>query len=424
MLKQLKLYAQLKQRTIELEKFKIKEVEFKKRSDDLKKALEEAITDEDMKLLERQIDDLKEDTDNENIKDKIIKLQEEIAKLQDELKILEEKEKSLNSDKDIKQSERGLKMRNINIRELINTGDYYERSEVLSFYDKFKNIRSVGGEGLTIPQIVIDRIMDIVGDYSTLYPLVDKIKAKGTARILIDTDTSPAFWIEQTAKIPDGDIGTITNVDFDGFKIGKIIFVDNSMLSDSIINLDSYVTKKLARAIALGIDKAILKGTGATDKQPEGIIKNLDTSNIATVKGDNVFDIVKNVSLIDTGEQDISEIVAVMNRRTYYNRLLQYSINVDSSGNTVGKLPNIKEPDLLGIKIIFNNHMDNDQIIFGDFSKYTLVEREDISIDKSEHVKFSEDQVAFRGKGRFDGKPTNKNAFVLIKIDTITKTTK
>ena len=60
--------------------------------------------------------------------------------------------------------------------------------------------------------------------------------------------------------------------------------------------------------------------------------------------------------------------------------------------------------------------MEEDTVLFGDFDKYTLVEREDITIDNSIHVKFAEDQTAFRGKGRFDGKPTNVDAFALVTI--------
>ena len=48
--------------------------------------------------------------------------------------------------------------------------------------------------------------------------------------------------------------------------------------------------------------------------------------------------------------------------------------------------------------------MANDEVLFGEFEQYTLVERENIAIDNSEHVQFVQDQMAFRGKGRFNGK--------------------
>jgi HK97 family phage major capsid protein len=249
-----------------------------------------------------------------------------------------------------------------------------------------------------------------------LYPLVDKIKVKGTARILIDTDTTPANWIEQVGTIKTGDVGTITNIDFDGFKVGKITFVDNAILQDSIINLDAYVTKKIARAIALALDDAILNGTGAGDKQPQGIIPSIPQVNLVTVTSGKLVDIVKPIAKIDTGDDSTGEITAVMKRSTYYDKFLEYSINVNAEGNVVGKLPNLNAPDLLGLRVVFNNKMPANKVLFGEYEKYTLVEREDITIDKSEHVKFAEDQMAFRGKGRFDGKPTKTSAFVLVTL--------
>ncbi|MEG0854412.1 MAG: phage major capsid protein [Angelakisella sp.] len=416
MLKQLKLQAELKQRKAELDKLTTRKAGFEQRQADLTSALDEAKEDADIKLVDEQITALENEVSEAKLDESIATVSGEITRIESELADIDERaEGAAPRGKE----ERGAKTMNYQIRELLKTGAYYERSEVKEFYDKFRNLRAVGGEGLTIPQVVIDRIMDIVGDNCTLYPLVDKIKAKGTARILIDTDTSAATWIEQKAALPAGDAGTITSVDFDGFKIGKVTFVDNCMMQDSIINLDAYVSKKIARAIGLGLDLAILKGAGAASKQPEGVITKLADGHKVTVSGDKLINIVKPIGIIDTGADSVGEIVAVMKRTTYYNRLLEFSINATAAGDVVGKLPNIKNPDLLGLRVVFNNNMDTDKVLYGDFSKYTLVEREDITIDKSEHVKFTEDQTGFRGKGRFDGKPTNAGAFVLVTIEDI-----
>lgn len=413
MLKQLKLQAELKRNKAELEGLKTRKAGFEKRQAELVSALDEAKEDADIKLVDEQITELETEVNGAKLDEAITGVTGEITRIEGELADLDERAKTVEPEQ---KKERGAKNMNYQIRELLKTGAYYERSEVKEFYEKFRNLRAVTGEGLTIPQVIIDRIMDIVGDNCTLYPLVDKIKAKGTARILIDTDTTAATWIEQKGTLPTGDVGTITNVDFDGFKIGKVTFVDNCMLQDSIVNLDEYVSKKIARAIGLGLDLAILKGAGAVSKQPEGIITKLAANHKVDAIGDKLINIVKPISLVDTGADSVGEIVAVMHRTTYYNRLLEFSINTTSTGDTVGKLPNIKNPDLLGLRVVWNNNMDVDKVLYGDFSKYTLVEREDITIDKSEHVKFTEDQTGFRGKGRFDGKPTNANAFVLVTI--------
>lgn len=413
------IQKKIEQRKTALEELLSKEKEYQTRAEELQQAIEEAETDEEVKVVEEEVNKLEDE--KQKLEEKKSKLEAEIAELEGELEQLKSKAPSNQKRTNLKVEGEGEPMSRLYVRELLKTGEYYKRSEVVEFYDKFKNLRAVAGGELTIPEVVVARIMDIMGDYTTLYPLVDKITVRGTARILVDTDDEPATWMEQQGAIPSGDVGTIAAVDFDGFKVGKITFVDNYLTQDSIINLDAYVTRKIARAIAKALDKAIIKGEGPANKQPTGIIPSLPAENKVTVQADAnlVKNLAKQIGLIDTGEDSVGEIVAVMHRKTYYNRLVEFSIQVDSAGNVVGKLPNLRQPDFLGLRVVFNNFLDEDTVLFGDFQQYTLVEREAISIDTSVHVKFAEDQTAFRGKGRFDGKPVKPEAFVLVTIEEV-----
>ena len=413
-LRQLMLSKKIEQRKEALAELLKLEEGLKTRSSALETALDEAKTDEEIAAVDEEITKLDEEQKEQDKKKSV--LESEISDLEGELEKLNKKEPINQKRANNKGVNEG--MNRFQVRELLKTGEYYKRSEVVDFYEQFKNLRAVTSGELTIPEVVVNRIMDIMGDYTTLYPLVDKIQVKGTTRILVDTDTAAATWIEQSGTLATGDVGTITNIDFDGFKVGKVTFVDNYMLQDSIINLDAYITKKIARAIAKALDLAIIKGTGSANKQPAGVIPNIPAGNLAdvTIDADLLKNLVKKIGLIDTGEDSVGEIVAVMKRSTYYNRLVEYSIQVDFNGNVVGKLPNLKNPDLVGLRVVFNNNMDEDKVLFGDFSEYTLVERENITIDSSTHVKFSEDQTAFRGKGRFDGKPVKPAAFALVTL--------
>ncbi|NOP79599.1 phage major capsid protein [Bacillus paranthracis] len=413
-LRQIMLAKKMEQRKSALETLIAKGEDYVKRSAELEVAIGEAKTDEEMQVVEESIGTL--ETEKADFEQNKTNLEAEIAEIEAELEELNNKAPKNEKRSNTKGEIQG--MNRLQVRELLKTGEYYKRSEVVEFYERFKDLRSITGGELTIPEVVVNRIMDILGDFTTLYPLVEKIQVKGTTRILVDTDTEAATWIEQAGTLPTGDVGTITNVDFDGFKVGKVTFVDNYLLQDSIINLDAYVANKIARAIAKALDKAILKGEGASKKQPMGVIPSLSEENKVQVaaNGHLLKELAKKVGLIDTGDDSVGEIVAVMKRTTYYNRLVEYSIQVDANGNVVGKLPNLAKPDLAGLNVVFNNNLDNDEVLFGDFSQYTLVERESITIDSSTHVKFTEDQTAFRGKGRFDGKPVKPDAFVLVTI--------
>jgi HK97 family phage major capsid protein len=418
MLKQLKI-----QKALEIKRQKLKELETKaaailKRSEDTQAALTEAANEEDLQLLESEINKIEEEQNALDSEKRTV--EEEISALETELQDVEARSKATAK---TNQSQKGKgaseePMNRFEVKELLRTGEYYKQADVIEFYEKFKNLRAVTGGELQIPYTVVNRIIEILGDYATVYPLVDKIRINGSGRILIDTDTTAASWIEQNAALPTGDVGTLTYVDFDGFKVGKVTFVDNYMLQDSIINLDNYVARKIARAIAMALDIAILNGTGAANKQPAGIIPAIPAENQVSVAANAPFlDFVKPIGLIDTGlDAILGEISAVMKRSTYYNHFLQFSLNVDDSGKYVGMLPNLTQPNILGIPVVFSNAMADDEVLYGDFQRYTLVERENITIDNSSEIRFVEDQMAFRGKGRFDGKVTRAASFALVTI--------
>jgi HK97 family phage major capsid protein len=419
MLKQLKIQKALELKRKKLKEFETKAADILKRSENTQAALAEAVNEEDLNLLETEIQNIEKEQQDLDAEKKTV--EDEIAALEADLEEVQER-----ADKTKQQNQSRGKgvveamVNRLEVRELLKTGEYYKRSDVVEFYDKFKNLRAVTGGELAIPEVVVNRIMEILGDYSTLYPLVDKIRIKGTARIIIDTDTTPASWVEQNASLPIGDVGTLATIDFDGFKVGKITFVDNYLLQDSVINLDTYIAQKIARAIALALDIAILNGTGAAGKQPTGIIPSIPVANQVSVASNApLADFVKPIGLIDTGLDSVGEVVAVMKRSTYYNHFLEFSINVDAAGNVVGRLPNLTRPDILGIRVVFNNSMAEDEVLYGDFQQYTLVERENIFVDSSDQVRFVEDQMAFRGKGRFDGKPTKAESFVLVTITAV-----
>ena len=235
-------------------------------------------------------------------------------------------------------------------------------------------------------------------------------------KLILDVDTGEATWVEQRAAIPEADDSHLTAVEFDGFKVGRIVYIDNSLLEDSIINLDDYLTKRIARSIAKALDKAILLGVGSTNKQPVGIIPQIPDENQVSAPAEYEA-LIPLLGLIDTGEDATGEIVCVVHRQTYYSRLANLTLHVDAAGKDVVMLPNLQQPNFLGLRVVFSNYMPNDKLLFGVFDKYTLVEREGTRIDMSGHYKFREDQTAIRGIGRYDGKPVIPEAFVLVTLE-------
>lgn len=414
MLKQLMIAKKIEQRKAALAELEEQERGLQTRAEQVEAALSEAQTEEELAAVEEEI--RKIEAENAELTDKKTKLQAEIDELENELEELNSKE-PINTNKernDKKMTEKRAKE------------EYFTR-EVEDFYKELRTrlqARANGqvlppgeaGAELIIPDIVVNRIRERIGDYTTLYPLVDLVRAAGRVKLILDVDTGEASWVEMRGAIPEEDDSHLTAVEFDGFKVGRVVYIDNSLLEDSIINLDDYLTKRIARSIAKALDKAILLGEGPTNKQPVGIIHQIPSENQVSAPAEYEA-LIPLLGLIDTGEDATGEIVCVVHRQTYYSRLANLTLHVDAAGKDVVMLPNLQQPNFLGLRVVFSNYMPKDKLLFGVFDKYTLVEREGTRIDMSGHFKFREDQTAIRGIGRYDGKPVIPEAFVLVTLE-------
>ncbi|MEK3814248.1 phage major capsid protein [Bacillus sp. FSL K6-1284] len=415
-LKQLMIQKKIDQRKSLLDDLKKQEEEFATRSAELEKSINEAETDEEVNAVEEEINKL--EAEKEDVGSKKAGLEEEISELEGELESLNEAAPTNQN-----AEERGSKSMSKEKRTL--NGEYFTR-EVQDFYSELRSrleARANGqvlppgesGAELVIPDTVVNRIRERIGDFTTLYPLVDKVKAGGRVKLILDVDAGEATWLEMRGPLPEEDDSKLTAVEFDGFKVGRVVYIDNSLLEDSIINLDEYLTKRIARSIAKAVDKAIAIGEGASAKQPEGIIPAIPKANKVTAPP-TYADIVPHLGKIDTGEDASGEIIAAMHRQTYYAKVAALTLHVNSEGQDVVQLPNLAQPNFLGLKVVFNNYIPKDKIIFGDYEYYTLVERESTRVDMSGHYKFREDQTAIRGVGRYDGKPVMPKAFVEVTL--------
>ncbi len=416
-LKQIMLQRKIATKKEALDSLREKDTAFEKREKELETAIAEAKTDEEQQAVEDEINQFNEEKEPHDQEKR--DLESEIDQLEQELQELNEKAPS-NKGEERNMTEKHEKRK----KDLLV--DYYERSDVKEFYDELRDklkLRANGqvlpdsasGAELIIPEIIVNRIRERIGDFTTLYPLVDKVIAKGRVKLILDVDTKEATWLEMRGALPEDDDSKLTAVEFDGFKIGRIVYIDNSLLEDSIINLDDYLTKRIARSIAKGLDKAIVEGTGKDSKQPDGILPKVPGENKVTKKP-TYEELIPVLGLIDTGEDATGEIVAVMHRQTYYSKIATLTLHVNANGVDVVQLPNLSQPNFLGLRVVFNNYIPKDKILFGVFDKYTLVERESVRVDMSGHYKFREDQTAVRGVGRYDGKPVVPSAFVEVTL--------
>ncbi|MNB67224.1 Phage capsid family protein [compost metagenome] len=407
------------------------ETALKQRSADAEKALEEAQTDEEIAAVEEEAAAI--ETEQTELEKKKGDLQAEITALESELSELNSKAPDNKPDPapaPTEPDQRGqyqggeTRMRGNKYETREQMRARLERQEVREFYQKVaemvQNKRAVTNTDIIIPEVVVDMILVRIGDYSKLYNEVQVESIGGPARVILDGNIPEAIWTEMVDAVQQlADIG-FSKTEIDGFKVGGFVPVPNSILEDgnTYINLANYIENRIAMAIAKSLDKAILKGTGTTGKQPLGIVTALadDTTRNVTSDG-SLTDIMSHMALIDDGEDGvpIGEVIAVMKRSTYYRRIAPQTFLPTADGRLVIQTATAPQlPD--GTRIKFSQYAAADQIVLGDFKKYLLGERKGVQLASSSEVRFIEDQTVFKGTARYDGKPIHEDYFVVITI--------
>lgn len=437
-----------------------KDSTFQTREAELEQAIAEAVTEEEQKAVEEEVNAFdSEKTAHEEAKDA---LKNEISGLEEELAAYEvdppAPERHDNKEKKVRTSRMKV---DVNIRSLpmgkrafdalpMETREsIIQREDVKDFLAKLRsmkgNSRAIQGGELEIPVVFLDLISENMYRYSKLLRRVRVRTVPGQARQTIAGTVPEAIWTEMCGAINELTF-QFNQVTLDGFKVAGYVPVCNSLLEDTVSNLDlaSWVIEMLSEAIGLAEDKAILYGKGAASHMPLGIVTRLAQdsapegypANAPTWQDLSDTNIIKINSTSLTGAEFWSQLVlAAGNTFTKYNRgemfwamnsktyaqlrskLITFTATGDIVANLYGTLPIVTgDVDIL-------EFMPDGDIVGGYGDLYLWADRASMQIESSEHVQFIQDNTVFRGKARADGMPIIPGAFVAININNVAVTT-
>ena len=458
-LKQLILSDKLRKAKERLEEAQRKEEETRSqrtqlatREQELEQAREEVTEDttpEEKQILEEQIDAWVEQEaalveTEQQISQEIEEVQQEIADLQQQLDEVNARgmAKPKNPEQNNPEERKEHNTMSINTRRLWFGMEHQERDaflareDVKGFAQRVRTMiaekRAINGAELTIPKVMLPLIRTVTEENSKLIKHVNLQRVPGTGRQNIMGIIPEAVWTDMCAKINELDFG-FGQIEVDGYKVAGGLYICNAIIEDSDLDLITEVMTMLGKAIGLALDKAILYGTGT--KMPMGIVtrlaqsaqpddyspnapawKNLSATNLLAVSGKSDAELFK--ALVEaTGAID-SEYTNgatfwAMHHKTKL-KLVANALTINAAGAVVTGIDNTMP--VIGGDIVELNFIPQDVIIGGYGDMYDLVERAGMKLGYSEHYRFMDDQTAFKGTARYDGKPVIADAFVAIGI--------
>lgn len=460
-LKQIMLSRKIEQKKQELAALREKDADFQTREDALTQAIEEAQTEEEQKTVEEEVE--KFDTEKTAHDESKEKLEVEIGDLEAELEAAEvdppapaerhdNKEKKVRTNvmrtdvniRSLPMSKRAFDALPADLRESI-----VQRDDVKAFLSQLRSMkgatRAIQGGDLEIPVVFLDLISENMYRYSKLLNRVRVRSVPGQARQTIAGTVPEAVWTEMCGAINELTF-VFNQITLDGYKVAGYIPVCNSLLEDTVSNLDlaSWIIEMLSEAIGLAEDKAILYGKGSAAHMPLGIVTRLAQdaqpagypANAPAWVDLSDTNIIKIDGTALTGAQFWSQLALVagntftrysrgnqfwaMNSKTYAqlkSKLITFTATGDIVANLFGTLPIINgDIDIL-------EFIPDGDIIGGYGDLYLWVDRASMQIESSREVQFIQDNTVFRGKSRADGAPIIPGAFVAININNTNVTT-
>ena len=459
-LKAIMLRNRIDKKMSELEELRKKDEEFLNREAELEAAINEAVTEEEQQVVSEQIDAF--DTEKTEHEEAKTRLQGEIDDLEAQLAETEKEPPSEPvRETKVKKEERKEMMVNREIRSLpmnvrafdslpVETrNQIVEREDVKEFLERMRsmkgNTRAIQGGELEIPVVFLELISENMYRYTKLLNRVRVRNVPGEARQTIAGTVPEAVWTEMCGAINELTF-VFNQITLDGYKVAGYVPVCNSLLEDTVSNLDlaSWIVEMLSESIGLAEDKAILYGKGSASHMPLGIVTRLAQdsqpdgypANAPAWVDYSDTNIVKINGTSLTGAEFWAQLaMAAGNTFTRYNRGEQFwAMNSKTYATLKSKLITFTATgdivaNLFGTLPVINGNIDvlefmpDGDIVGGYGDLYLWADRRAMAIDSSEHVQFIQDNTVFRGKARADGAPIIPGAFVAININNTNVTT-
>lgn len=448
MLKVFMLRRKIDQKKRELET--LQGVDFETRRNELRTLIEEAQTEEEQQAVEEAVEAF--DQEEAANKEAQRKVSEEIAALEADLeeKEAEQETPAAPEPEPEKPEEERKEAITMNTRSIFAKMNVQERTALFES-DSMKNWlgeirtaikekRAIANAGLTIPVEVLPLLRENIQNWSKLYGHSHVVAVAGEARQPIMGAVPEAIWTECCSTLNELNLA-FNDWTMDCFKVGGYYALCKANAEDSDIDLAAAVIEALGQAIGKALDKAELFGrnTTANSKMPLGVVTrllqteqpadypstarawtDLHTTNVANIADDEnlLVNLVEN-SALAASDYSRGELVWVMNEKTY-KKIVAHSLNVNAAGAVVagidGRMP------VVGGIVETLNFIPDGVIVFGYFDCYVLAERAGREFASSEHVRFIQDQIVYRGTARYDGAPVIAEAFGIITIGSATVT--
>lgn len=227
-----------------------------------------------------------------------------------------------------------------------------------------------------------------------------------------DCDNTASFVPEGSAiPIYDG-MDDFTVYDINSYKLATVVRLDEDFIFSPGYNLEKHLTAHMTKAFSRAEEKAFITGNGITE--PTGILADNGGAEVGANSSALTYDDV--VALYFSVKPEYRK-----NGKWLMNDETAFALRriKDADGNYIW---NHNNDTILGKEVLISEYMPNasagtSPVAFGDFSYYTIVDRDHTSV-KALHEKFAmNSQIGYLAVEFLDGKLVRPEAIKVLKME-------
>jgi HK97 family phage major capsid protein len=274
---------------------------------------------------------------------------------------------------------------------------------------------SDGSGGFLVPDTFEKKLVQGLTNENLLRRLGTVLKTTKTMKIPKVVEEGSASWI------PEGEIVRVSETTFgeivlDAYKLAKRVLVSDELLEDADFDVEDFIYQMFVHAIAKAEEAAFFTGDG--NGKPAGIVYQAEVGKVIDNAADLSFD-------------DLIDLIFSVKEPYRKNAVFILSEDTEVKLKKLGlydgkpawrKALNEEEPDmLLGYPVYVTNEMPdvdagNKPILFGDFSYYWIIIRDEVSVKVLKELYYDDMQIGYIAREYLDAKLIRPEAIKVIQM--------
>ena len=264
------------------------------------------------------------------------------------------------------------------------------------------SILNLANEAYPAMPSVDSKLDDTFTKYNPFRKVASIFNIEGEGSSVVTTANGIATIVDEAGALPEVSDES-KEIRFSSYKIGSLAKLKLAFINDRNFNVENYLSTKFAKRFGIAEENLIVNGTG--NKEPLGIMNSgIAKSTAPALTYDEV------VKLFFSLDKDlrVNATWMVSDEMAMKLRLVK-----DANGN-----PLFNGDSIFNKEVIIVNSLDDNTILFGDFSYLYILIRKPLSVRVLTEKYIATGDYGYAGIERIDAKITDINAIKALVIHT------